>query len=125
MGLDITFVEFQKDLVPPEKIDSVDTALFEGEPERIRQYLTYGDHLGPQLFRISIRQKLDSPFHQSVIDNFGFFKKGIHFLLTYEELEFLHQEFKQLNSEDHVRIDRMREFLGSVDKENLFTYIWC
>lgn len=125
MGLDINFVEFQKDLVPPEKIGAVDTSIFEGQPERFRHFLTYDYQLGPQLFKIEIRQKLESPFHQFMMNEYGFFESGVHYLLTFEELESLYRGFQKLNPNDHVKIDRLREFLGSVNKENLFTYIWC
>lgn len=126
MGIDIKFVEFKKIMVPEDRFMKEDTALFEGQPERLRSSLTYSGDSGPHVNEINIRQRLESPFLDLVIGKFGFFDKGVYYILDFGELCELKKEYEEINPDDLKLIGELEHICNTVDCENnILTFWWC
>lgn len=136
MGLDIKFALVSKSLIEG-KLRVKDTALFEGEPDRMRSYV---DNMPADDQCIAVKEHrgyLEDPIHAIVLELFGFWDKGCGWVLNLDDLFALDKAIKAETAKDKEfrRFDcrRTTDYLADllylievIDDENeCVLFNWC
>lgn len=136
MGLDITFALINQSLIE-NKLQVTDTSVFEGEPDRMRSYVTDMPVRGQCIAVKEHRGYLEDPIHEVVLDLFGFWEKGWGWVLILEDLFALKKAIQSAVSADpdFVRFDCTRtvnyladlDYLIAVidDEKECVLFSWC
>lgn len=124
MGLDITFALVSKSLVKT-KLRVKDTALFDGEPDRMRSYV---DKMPADDQCIAVKEHrgyLEDPIHTIVLGMFGFWDKGCGWVLSADELYALKAAIckESAKDEEFQRFDFKRTTDYVVDLDYLYEVI--
>lgn len=136
MGLDITFALVSKSLVKT-KLRVKDTALFDGEPDRMRSYV---DKMPVDDQCIAVKEHrgyLEDPIQAIVLKLFGFWDKGCGWVLNVDDLFALEKAIKDECAKDeefqHFDFNRTGDYLADlfylisvIDDENeCVLFSWC